>query len=178
MSLDPLSLPIKTDMAFSHYYARDYDTAIELLNKVKESNPDYANTYGFLAFAYREKGMYSEAIDSMEKLLELKFQYGDVSQELHQHRKRDLAKLRNDLKKGGGPGFWRSLVENEISENSGPYYAAVAYSALGESDKAFEFLEKAFKARYTGMVWLKVTPELDNVRSDTRFQDLLRRVGN
>ena len=56
-------------------------------------------------------------------------------------------------------------------------YKAVAYSKLGENDNAFEFLEKAFNERQTGMVWLKVLPELDGIRSDVRYPALPGRVG-
>jgi len=175
MSLDPLSLPIKTDMAFSHYYARDYNTAIELLNKVKESNPEYALTYEFLKSAYRENGMFNESVDASEKLIELKTRSGDWPSESYQRQMRNLANLRSGVKKAGGPGFWRANLE--IAMAAGPLDAAATYSKLGESDKAFEYLEKAFNARLSGMVWLKVTPEFDGIRSDPRYQELLRRVG-
>lgn len=55
--------------------------------------------------------------------------------------------------------------------------AARFYARLGERDKAFESLEKAFADHSPLLVWIKVSPELDNLRSDPRFADLMRRVG-
>jgi len=55
--------------------------------------------------------------------------------------------------------------------------AAIIYAQLGERDKAFESLDKAYKQRISPLVWLKVSPEFDNLRTDPRFADLMRRVG-
>ena len=51
------------------------------------------------------------------------------------------------------------------------------YAGLGEKDLAFEYLEKAYEEKRLFMLWLKVAPELDPLRDDPRFDDLLRRVG-
>ena len=58
----------------------------------------------------------------------------------------------------------------------GAYSAALVYAGLGEKDQAFEWLERAYEDRDQGMVFLKVDPPLDPLRSDPRFQDLLRRM--
>lgn len=58
-----------------------------------------------------------------------------------------------------------------------PYSIAEIYIGLGEKDRAFEWLEKAHGERNVQMVSLKVDPNLDGLRSDPRFQDLLRRIG-
>ena len=52
-----------------------------------------------------------------------------------------------------------------------------SYAKLGENDEAFKYLEKAFAKHYTGMVWLKVDPEIENLRKDPRYTEMLRRVG-
>jgi hypothetical protein len=66
------------------------------------------------------------------------------------------------------------------SDPSSPNYddfgAACSAAMLGEKDKAFKFLEKAFEDRRE-IVFVKVEPQLDNIRSDPRYADLLRRVG-
>ncbi|MCC7308805.1 MAG: hypothetical protein IT173_14675 [Acidobacteria bacterium] len=54
-------MPIRTDMALSRYYARDYDKAIDLLIRAKNIEPNYRRTYSFLMLTYREKGMYLDA---------------------------------------------------------------------------------------------------------------------
>ena len=57
-----------------------------------------------------------------------------------------------------------------------PFASATFSSLLGKKDDAFRFLEKAYADR-TGIVFLKIEPQLDNIRSDPRYADLLRRVG-
>lgn len=70
------------------------------------------------------------------------------------------------------------LREWESSLGTGRYRAlAIIHAALGESDRAFEYLERAFEARPTGLLSLKVDPVYDPLRSDPRFDDLVRRMG-
>jgi len=57
------------------------------------------------------------------------------------------------------------------------YYIALIYTGLGEKDSAFAWLESAYKERSDLLIYLKVEPRLDNLRSDPRFADLVRRVG-
>ena len=57
-----------------------------------------------------------------------------------------------------------------------PTRVALWHSVLGEKDKAFEWLEKGYQLRTEGMLFIKVRPRFDNLRSDPRFQDLLRRM--
>ena len=174
MSLDPLSLPIRTDMGLAHYYARDNDTAIEILQRAKSLDPDYGRTYEFLGFAYREKGLLKESVDCIEKNATIQFQNGHRTKESYDASMKYTAELRKAAAENGEIGYW------QVEKLLGPadsIYRAVACSKLGESDKAFQFLEDAYKEHYTGMVLLKVLPELDGIRQDPRFDDLMRRVG-
>ena len=58
-----------------------------------------------------------------------------------------------------------------------PYYLAMASAALGEKEHAFAELEEAYKDRSGPLVWLRIDPGFDTLRSDPRLQDLLRRIG-
>jgi len=57
------------------------------------------------------------------------------------------------------------------------YNLAVVYAALGDRDQAFASLDKAYEARSWYLTWLNVDPDLDSLRADPRFNDLVRRVG-
>lgn len=75
-----------------------------------------------------------------------------------------------------------AAVLAELQERSkrsyvAPFHIAMVYIGLDDKDKAFAWLEKAYEARSWYMTWLKVVPELDSLRSDPRYVDLLRRVG-
>jgi hypothetical protein len=68
---------------------------------------------------------------------------------------------------------------NERAQNTyvPSFHIAIIYAGLGQKDQALVWLEKGYQERSTWMVWLKVDPRLDVLRSDPRFQDLLRRLG-
>ena len=174
ISLDPLSLPIKTDKALAYYYARDYDTAIEHLNKIMELNPDYERTYESLAIVYRQMGRFVDAADMMEKQATRQFDRHERSAQSYENTRLHALKLRSGAEKAGNEGFWKAdLVYGDPSNIS----KAIDQAKLGHADNAFKYLEKALKDRNTGMVWLKVMPELDGIRPDPRYQNILRGVG-
>ena len=69
----------------------------------------------------------------------------------------------------------------EIDENFVPAHLvlgqAVIYAGLADTNRTLAWLEKGYQERSTWMVWLKVDPRFDSMRSDPRFQSLLRRLG-
>jgi hypothetical protein len=67
-------------------------------------------------------------------------------------------------------------VESSKSVND-PYFIAVLYSALGEKEVAFSWLEKSLAARQANLSSLKIDPSFDPIRSDSRFEHLIRQVG-
>ena len=176
LELDPLSLAISTDLGLAYYYARQYDRAIEHLKKLIELDPNYVRTHEYLARVYLEKGMFEEAIAEFEKGFILEGRNPDQVT-------KNMASIRSSLKANGTKGFWQKIIDlnKEGALKSGkdpnPLDMAWAYAELGESDEAFRWLEKLFEERKTDLVWLKVAPAWDNLRSDPRFQDLMRRVG-
>ena len=136
-------------------------------------DPEYGRTDEFLSFAYREKGMYAEAIEVLRSRFALSVKNRDVTEEQYLEVTQALDQMQNSLERGS-EGFWQGTRWDDAND---PYFTAVAFAKLGDKGKAFEYLERAFNTRYTGMVWLKVTPDLDNLRPDPRFDDLLKRVG-
>jgi tetratricopeptide (TPR) repeat protein len=170
--LDPVSLNIKTDIGWYLYLARRNDESIAKLNEVIQMDPNFAITHVFLADAYKQKGMFSEAIAEAEKSAELV----NPDQSLTriallghayavagktQQAQRVLAKL-------------KTLSRDQYLP---PYHVALVYAALGQKDEAFEWLETAFQDRQWMMAFLKVDPRWDTIRSDPRFDKLLKRTG-
>ena len=168
--LDPFSLSINLDMGVVYFNARQYDEAIKQFYKTLEMNPDFFHAHLFLADAYERKGMYEEAATAFEKVITLSG--GSVEM---------AAGLRNGYKASGERGYFQEklkLLERRWRrEKEGAYQIAEVHASLGEQDRALEWLEKVYERRDMSLVNLRVTPKFDGLRSDPRFQDLLRRIG-
>lgn len=168
--IDPLSPVINAGEVWILYFARRYDDAIEHGRRLVESNPEFAEVNEYLKRSYDQKGMYSEAINMRQmrrKLVGLDF--------------KETSALRKAAAATDHDGYWKARLEQELEEakTEGPatYDLAEIYAQLGDKDRAFEWLEKAFEQRTYFMMYIKVAPNLDPVRSDPRFTEMLRRIG-
>jgi eukaryotic-like serine/threonine-protein kinase len=166
--LDPLSFSIYLTGGEVYYWARDYDRAIQRYQKAEELDPANAGASSDLGDTYLAKHMCAEATE-------------------HYARSEDLegqpqagAALRKAYASSGCDGMLRKLFDISSTDPAAPDYypfAAACYAALlGEKDVAFKYLELAYQ-QHQGIVFLKVEPHLDNIRSDPRYADLLRRTG-
>jgi serine/threonine protein kinase/TolB-like protein/Flp pilus assembly protein TadD len=178
LELDPLSLAISTDFGMVYYHARQYDRAIEQLRKVIEIDPNYVRTHFYLAQVYEEKGMFEEALAELERGSVLE---GDSLTELANGK----AAIRNAFRSAGARGYWRmrlQIVKEEVRKKKRVYFMgsstdlAILHARAGERDQAFEWFEKVYQDREPSLLWLKVAPDCDNLRSDPRFTNLLKRV--
>jgi tetratricopeptide (TPR) repeat protein len=166
-ALDPVSLFIGISEADIWYFQRDYDRAMEHSKKLLELDPNYAPAHGTLSAIYAQKRMYDEEMAETEADLTLSGS-PDVA-----------AALRKAYTESGVKGML--LKDIELGSNlNGPRYwptgVAIDYARLGDKDKAFLWLERAWSERI-GWAFLKIGPEWDPLRSDPRFADLLRRIG-
>ncbi len=168
--IDPLAPVINAGEVWILYFARRYDEAIEAGRKLQATNPDFAEINEYLKRCYDQKGMYREAIAARQMRRKL----ARVDPTESPAIKRAAAATSHQT-------YWRSRLEQEIDdakrEPPYPFDMAEIYSQLGDNDKAFEWLERAFEQRLYLMMFLKVAPNLDPLRDDPRFADLLKRVG-
>jgi eukaryotic-like serine/threonine-protein kinase len=170
VELDPLSAPLNFKLGQKLYFRRDYDRAIEQLQRAQELDPNFASTHMMLALVYGGKAMYEESLATCEKVAALcgdsSFSRALPSLIVAIAGKTDEAKkILNELKKRPKLDPL-SLIE-----------LAQTYSVMGEKTEAFEFLEAAYQERDFLLIFLSVIPAFDNLRSDPRFADLLRRMG-
>jgi TolB-like protein/Tfp pilus assembly protein PilF len=168
--LDPLSLETNTFLGLSLYFARRYDQAIEQLRKTMEMDPNYWFAYLYLGRVYEQKGEPDKAIVVLQKAKLIE----NTNPEL-------LAALGHAYAVSGRKGEAQKVLDelNQRSKESyvAPYFIATIYAGLEEKEQAFGWLEKGHEERSFYLTWLKVDPNLDSLRSDPRFTDLLRRVG-
>ncbi|MCY7345265.1 MAG: winged helix-turn-helix domain-containing protein [Pyrinomonadaceae bacterium] len=167
--IDPLSLIIKTNIARYFYFTRQYDKAIEQSNKIIAIDPNFGWGYGFLWASYKEKGLLKEALDAHIKG-ELLF---GRSQEEMEARKKALAGE-------GWKGYWLKWLEQSETPAVRPYILAMEkatiYHIIGDNEQSLAFLEQSFERREHWLLYIKFAPQFDNLHSDPRFQDLLRRM--
>jgi TolB-like protein/Flp pilus assembly protein TadD len=168
--LDPLSLIMRAATGWSLYFAGRYDEAIREVEKSIEMDKTFAVARRILGLAHEQATGPERAIEEFQKAVDLT---GGATQ------------FRSELAHALGAAgrleeARRTLAElEEISKTRyvSPYFRAAAYLPLDEKDRAFALLEEAFRERSHGLTFLKVDPKLGAIRSDPRFEDLVRRVG-
>jgi TolB-like protein/tetratricopeptide (TPR) repeat protein len=168
--LDPVSLGINSDQGWFLHFARRPDEAITQLRKTLELDPGFGVAHFTLGNAYELKGEFDQAISEYQTAIALSGNLnGRIGSLGHAYA---LAGRKNDARQ-----ILKRLKERSRNGYVSPYHTALVYIGLDEKEEAFAWLEKAQHDRYWMMAFLKVDPRLDPLRSDPRFQDLLRRVG-
>ena len=168
-ALDPVSLITNTNEGWILFCARQYDQAIQKLQATIEMDPNFANGHYKLALVYEIKGMYKEAV---EEHLKSKALSGDNPE--------NVEKLRAAYATSGAKGYYREELR-QLKDTSArgyvlPKYFVLTELQLGNTEETFKWLEEAYKDRTEPLVYLRVDPRFDSLRSDPRFQELLRRV--
>jgi len=171
LELDSLSLVINTKVGALHYYARQYDQAIDQLQKTIEMDKNFLLARLYLASSYEQKGQLPEAIAGFRKGIELGQNPWILASLGHAYA---VSGNRGGAQKTKTLGDLEVMAKEQFVS---PYFVALVYAGLGDRDTAFEWLRKAHDERSDWLTYLKVDPAVDSLRSDPRFQDLLCRVG-
>lgn len=175
VELDPLSISIQSFVGITFIWARRYDEALVQFEKANLMNPSFALNHERLSHCYLYMGNFDDAIREETKARLL----------VGEDAKIVVAKedaLRKALAAGGSRGYWQKLLELSAMEENPPeafatsYGIARIYAQLGETEKALESLEKAYLAHEIRLTEMGIEPTLDPLRSNPRFQRLLRRT--
>ena len=168
LELDPLSLYSNIQVAAVFAAQRDYDKAIAQAQKTLQIDANFGLAYQVLAQCYEANGMFDKSIEAEARELML-FGQSEGAMEL----KRVYAT--SGIK---GVRQWSIKQKSDPSKPGyNPTSVAGNYALLGDKDNAFVWLEKAYKQRASELIFLKVNREWENLRSDPRYADLLRRIG-
>jgi TolB-like protein/DNA-binding winged helix-turn-helix (wHTH) protein/Tfp pilus assembly protein PilF len=170
LELDPLSPIINVHLAWHYLYTRQYDRALDQATKTLDLDPSYALAHWYRGLAFGQKGMYVEALRELERARELLPGNPAVRSDIgYVHavagNEREAERVIGELK------------EESARRYVTPYELALIQVGLGKRDQAFEWLEQAFRDRSDQVIYLAVDPRLDAIRSDPRFDNLVRRVG-
>ena len=167
--LDPVNPSIKVDLCLPYYLARQFDQSIAQARNALEMFPNFYIAHMVLGMALFYKGDYTTGIEELQKAKTMEptpLVIGNLGYAYAKSGRKDQAR--------------KSLAElKELSKGRyvAAYWTAVIYVGLDEKDEAFAWLEKAYQERSWWLVWIKMDPMVDSLRSDSRFKDLIRRIG-
>lgn len=165
--LDPLSLIIAADNGAILYFSRQYDRAIEQFRAVLDMEPDFSRANEVL-FVYAQKGMNAELLDYMRQRSWTEDNPWCWAIKVYIYgRSHKLAEARSALVR---------LEQLNRHRQADPLTFVTAYIGMDNKDKAFAWLQKAYLQHSGSMPAIKVDPVYDPLRSDPRFQELLRRL--
>ncbi len=166
--IDPLSRLINTTIGWQLYLAGENDQAIEQLRKVLDIDPKFAPARRLLEGVYSQMGKHKEAVAEREKMLSL-FGGSELA-----------ASVEGDFSKSGYRGVLQSWLDGltEVSKHGhvSSYSIGETHMRMGEKEKALKWLQEAYDEHDTELVSLGVEPVFNPLRSDARFQQLLRRM--
>ncbi|HST09044.1 MAG TPA: winged helix-turn-helix domain-containing protein [Terriglobales bacterium] len=170
LELDPYGIRANSHQGWHHFYAREYDLAIRDFQRTLTMEPNDSYSRRYLANSYEQKSMYPEAVAELQKtpsgaawtpVMRAALGYADAMA----GNRREAMTIVNELETESKQQFVPAL---DIS---------LIYLSLGDKDRALEWLERAYRERSSLLIYLKVDPRFDALRSDHRFRDLVQRVG-
>jgi tetratricopeptide (TPR) repeat protein len=168
LRLDPLSPIINANIGFCRYIARDYDGALSHLRGALEMHPEFRLIHSYIGLVHVARGAYDEAIAAFLKALETGGAPTDRAVLAHAYARAgqtDRAKaILAELERPKGGEFLPA------------YYFALVHVGLGDKDRAFAALDRAFEERVGPLNELNIDPMFDSLRDDPRFDTLRRRL--
>ena len=168
-ALDPLSPIIATFIGKAYYYGGNNDEAIIRYEKVLDTDPEFRVARSFLIHSLEQAGRFDQAT-AQAKIEAAQAGLGSDS----------AASLEHAYKATGATGYWKEVlrqVEGGKDPGAGlDLDIAAIYTKLGNKDRAFDLLERAYVQRNMWLMNLKVDPRFDGLRSDPRYEGLLRRL--
>jgi tetratricopeptide (TPR) repeat protein len=169
IELDPLSSDANTCLGIALLFGRRYDEALQQLRTTVEAEPNFWLAHLYFARALEKKGELSAAIAELQKTRLIEGAPAEV-----------ISALGYAYAVSGNKAEAEKIIL-QLKEQSKqfyvpPYGIATIYAGLGDKERAFEYLEKEYANGAYYLTYLRLDPELDTLRSDPRFADLLRRL--
>jgi serine/threonine protein kinase/tetratricopeptide (TPR) repeat protein len=176
--LDPLSPIISSNAGLYSYFEHRYDDAITQYQRTLEIDPGFWVAHHYLGLAYAKKGSHDEAIRQLRGLLELPGDAG-LKDGAVEKNPEVAASLGFVYAKAGRPDEAVAIVGRLIDLSKQRYvsrlYMAIIYAGLGDRERTLDYLNQAYESRHPGLVLIRVDPIFDDLRSDERFKQLVKR---
>ena len=169
VALDPASISIRRSLGWIHYYARDADAAIDNVRKAIIANPTQQESHYILGQALMMKGNYTQARVAFREAAGPDQSHTNALSALGR-----VAVLEGKVAEARGvlDELYRRAKERYVS----PVDFAKLHNQLGDTDQAFQWMDRALEDRRGWLVYLNVEPAVDNLRSDPRFRSLRERM--
>ncbi len=169
LALDPLSLPVQSNLLFNLLVARQYDEVVEQSRHILAREPRFVFAHVFSALAYAEDGQAGRGIQEIEKAARIENSPFVKVTSAHVYGA------------GGNKSKALTLLDEVIALRREryvcPYEIAHAYLKVGDRNQTYEWLEKGVTERADCMIWLRAEPWMDALRGDRRYKKLIEQVG-
>ena len=168
--LDPLSRIINLNFGDALYYLGRYDESLAQFDELIEMDPNFTFVYPSLGNLYKVQGRYEDALNAADR-------YGELSK-----RPLETELLKADVyAMKGDPDRARRLladVEPDYEKEAlSPFRIGVVHYLLGDTDRCYEWIDRAFERRDPNIMTMKIEPDLSRLRSDPRFRAILEKIG-
>jgi serine/threonine-protein kinase len=170
LELEPLDPFFNCGVGLPYLYAGRTEEAINLFRKAHDLDPYFSTTHLWLGWSYIRQGQYEEAIQTFQKASRLPGQtpgfcfYGLCIAYSLSGRKDDALRELQRMKEREKEGYFS------------PGHFVWAYAGLGDLERTMDSLQASYKERNTSVLYIEIEPVLDDLRSDARFQDIVRKM--
>ena len=172
LEIDPFSHNLLADFGQLYYFSRDYDKALEISQKALKIEPDFAFAYHNLNHIYYKLGRYADSLDMEQKAWLLESGNVDQAYAESQYGNRLIQKM------GGWESYVKSRVTSSVHDRlKSPFAVARNYLMLGDRKRALDWLDQSYDRSECMLAFVGADPRFDDLRSEPRYQDLLRRMG-
>jgi serine/threonine-protein kinase len=169
LTLDPLSLSINSYLGWMYYMARRYDEAAGQLRRALDLDPNFWFAHLLLGRVFARQGLMAEAMQEFSKARHLDDSFPESASELG-------AACALAGNRAGADSMLTLLESYAKKRYVAAYFRARIYAALGEKDKALDWLERGVGDRSFFLTWMNVDPEMDVLRPEPRFHSLLEKM--
>jgi tetratricopeptide (TPR) repeat protein len=168
-SLDPLNAGINNDVGWINFCVRNYDEAIREYRHTLDLYPDFVMAHRELAWTYSLNGMPNEALQSVQRAVAIERSSLNLAQMALVHAQ--VGQRDESIR------ILKELLSTPQTEEISHYEFAMIYTALGDNDEAFRWLEKSYQEHSGWPFFIKVDPHADSLREDPRYAPFIKRFG-
>jgi TolB-like protein/Flp pilus assembly protein TadD len=166
VKLDPISIGTRVGLTARLFFTRNYDDVIDEALRILELQPENAGGYYFLGAAYALQGRHEEAIAALQRSIEL-----------DPEGPSRLVALAWVYARDGQREKALELLEDVPEQGSNLKEIAIVYGALGDLDRAFDYLDRAYAEDPGTLTYMRADPSADPLKDDPRFDELMRKLG-